>query len=67
MIEENRNKPNLDVLLDMLNNNDPNLSYFAASRLPIIMVLLESTQEYALITKLLDKLYEIRKSDRLED
>ena len=67
MIEENRNKANLDVLLDMLNHSDPNLSYFAATRIPTIMVLLESTQEYALITKILDKLYEIRKSDRLED
>lgn len=67
MIEENRNKPNLDVLLDMLNNNDPNLSYFAASRLPTIMILLENTQEYALIAKLLERLCEIRKSDKLED
>jgi hypothetical protein len=44
MIEENRNKANLDVLLDMLNHSDPNLSYFAATRIPTIMVLLESTQ-----------------------
>lgn len=67
MIEENRNKPNLDVLLDMLNNNDPNFSYFAASRLPIIMILLENTQEQGLIVKLIDKLSELKRSGKLDD
>jgi hypothetical protein len=67
MIEENRNKANLDVLLDMLNHSDPNLSYFAATRIPTIMVLLESTQEHTLIAKLINKLCELRKSCKLDD
>lgn len=37
----NKCQPNLDVLFDMLNHNDPNLTYFAASRLPLIVRLLE--------------------------
>jgi hypothetical protein len=39
-----KSQPNLDVLFDMINHNDPNFSYFAASRLPLIVRLLELVQ-----------------------
>lgn len=51
----------------MLNSSDTNLSYFAATRLPYIFKLLEVSQEWEAMNKLVDKLVELRKSGRLED
>lgn len=59
-------QPNLDVLFDMLNHNDPNFSYFAASRLPLIAKLLEACQEREVLATLTDKLAEIKSSDKLD-
>lgn len=59
--------PNLDVVLDMLSHADANLSYFAASRLPVIFKMLEVTQEQQAMEKLIEKLVEMRNNGRLED
>jgi hypothetical protein len=50
------NTPNLEVMLDMLAHPDANLSYFAATRLPFVLGLLEQTQEWEAIKRLVEKL-----------
>lgn len=57
--------PNIEVVLDMLNHNDANLSYFAATRLKFIFGLLEIAQERETMDRLIDKLLEMRNSGRL--
>lgn len=62
----NKCQPNLDVLFDMLGHNDPNFTYFAASRLPLIVRLLEVEGERDVLMRLIDRLVEIRNSERLD-
>jgi len=48
--------PNLEVMFDMLAHPDANLSYFAVTRLPYVIGLLEQREEWESIRRLVEKL-----------
>jgi hypothetical protein len=61
------NKVHLDVLFDMLNNNDSNYAYFAASRVAHVAHLLRIQAAHSELKIMIDRLIELRRLNRLED
>ena len=45
-----------EVLIDMLIGSDPNMSYFAATRVPVVLDILATSNKHALTSRLLNQL-----------